>query len=107
MRRTSLKPFASQRILATMKKTAIVFSVLLVLSMLAHALDYPLAKPQIESGAGRPVPDFVLKDQDGKDFRLADQKGRKVLIVFYRGSWCPYCMAQLRISRLTGRSSIS
>ena len=67
-----------------------------LLSTLALALDYPLAKPQIESNAGKPAPDFVLKDQDGKDFRLADQKGSKVLIVFYRGHWCPYCMAQLK-----------
>ena len=62
----------------------------------ALALDYPLAKPQIASNAGKPAPDFVLKDQDGKDFRLADQKGSKVLIVFYRGHWCPYCMMQLK-----------
>jgi peroxiredoxin len=67
-----------------------------LLSALAFALDYPLAKPQVESNAGKPVPDFVLKDQAGKDFRLADQKGSKVLIVFYRGHWCPYCMAQLK-----------
>jgi peroxiredoxin len=60
------------------------------------ALDYPLAKPQIASNAGRPAPDFLLKDQDGKDFRLSDHKGSKVLIVFYRGHWCPYCMAQLK-----------
>ena len=69
--------------------------VLIAISAVA-AWDYPLAKPQIASNAGKPAPDFTLKDQDGNDFSLASQRGRKVLIVFYRGHWCPYCMAQLK-----------
>lgn len=36
--------------------------------------------------------DFKAKDQNGKDVRLKDllKKG-KVVLVFYRGQWCPYC----------------
>lgn len=79
-----------------MRKPVLCLSALLALSFAAFALDYPLAKPQIESNAGKPAPDFTLKDQDGKDFRLSDQKGSKVLIVFYRGHWCPYCMMQIK-----------
>ncbi|MEO6119377.1 MAG: peroxiredoxin family protein [Terriglobales bacterium] len=77
-----------------MKKSLLVLIVLFAIG--AFAFDYPLGKPQIESNAGKPAPDFVLKDQDGKDFRLSEQKGSKVLIVFYRGHWCPYCVAQLK-----------
>ncbi|MET0466111.1 MAG: peroxiredoxin-like family protein [Chitinophagaceae bacterium] len=38
------------------------------------------------------APDFKAKDQDGKEVRLKDllKKG-KVVLVFYRGEWCPYC----------------
>lgn len=38
------------------------------------------------------APDFKAKDQDGNDIRLKDllKKG-KVVLVFYRGYWCPYC----------------
>lgn len=79
-----------------MRKHLLRLLVLIALSVTAFALDYPLAKPQTESNAGKPAPDFMLKDQDGKDFRLSDQKGGKVLIVFYRGHWCPYCMMQLK-----------
>lgn len=42
------------------------------------------------------APDFKGKDQYGKEFRLKDQlkKGRVVLL-FYRGYWCPYCNKEL------------
>ncbi len=38
------------------------------------------------------APDFKAKDQYGTEIRLKDllKKG-KVVLVFYRGNWCPYC----------------
>ena len=38
------------------------------------------------------APDFKAKDQHGTEIRLKDllKKG-KVVLVFYRGNWCPYC----------------
>jgi cytochrome oxidase Cu insertion factor (SCO1/SenC/PrrC family) len=44
-------------------------------------------KPQIASAAGQPAPDFVLTDQSGQPFHLADQRGHRVLLIFYRGYW--------------------
>lgn len=45
---------------------------------------------------GSKAPDFKGKDQNDKDIRLKDllKKG-KVVMVFYRGQWCPYCNKQL------------
>jgi len=45
---------------------------------------------------GSKAPDFKAKDQDGNDVRLKDllKKG-KVVLVFYRGYWCPYCNREL------------
>ena len=42
------------------------------------------------------APDFKAKDQNGKEVRLKDllKKG-KVVLVFYRGQWCPYCNKEL------------
>jgi peroxiredoxin len=42
------------------------------------------------------APDFKAKDQNGNDIRLKDllKKG-KVVLVFYRGEWCPYCNREL------------
>lgn len=42
------------------------------------------------------APDFRAKDQNGTEIRLKDllKKG-KVVLVFYRGQWCPYCNKEL------------
>jgi peroxiredoxin len=42
------------------------------------------------------APDFKARDQNGKEVRLKDllKKG-KVVLVFYRGQWCPYCNKEL------------
>jgi peroxiredoxin len=46
---------------------------------------------------GDRAPDFMLKDQNGKDVRLSDlaSEGRVVLI-FFRGKYCLACRAALR-----------
>jgi peroxiredoxin len=42
------------------------------------------------------APDFRAKDQHGKEIRLKDLlKQGKVVLVFYRGEWCPYCNKEL------------
>jgi cytochrome oxidase Cu insertion factor (SCO1/SenC/PrrC family) len=46
-----------------------------------------LPKPQIASAAGQTAPDFTLIDQAGQPFHLADQRGHRVLLIFYRGYW--------------------
>ena len=43
------------------------------------------------------APDFKAKDQNGNDFHLKDQlKKGKVVLVFYRGEWSPYCVRMLQ-----------
>lgn len=42
------------------------------------------------------APRFTLPDENGRPVRLDDHLGRGPLVlVFYRGDWCPYCNAQL------------
>jgi peroxiredoxin len=43
------------------------------------------------------APDFKAKDQHGKEVRLRDLlKNGKVVLIFYRGQWCPYCNKYLK-----------
>lgn len=43
------------------------------------------------------APDFTGKDQYGKTISLTDElKKGPVVLVFYRGQWCPYCNRQLK-----------
>src|ERR1700689_5367811 len=40
---------------------------------------------------GAPAPDFALKDQNQKEVKLSDFKGKNVVIVFYPLDWSPVC----------------
>ena len=40
---------------------------------------------------GSPAPDFALKDQNQKEVKLADFRGKKVVIIFYPLDWSPVC----------------
>ena len=43
------------------------------------------------------APDFKGKDQNGNDVVLKDlRKKGPVVIIFYRGYWCPYCNKELQ-----------
>ncbi len=43
------------------------------------------------------APEFTAKDQNGKVISLEDAlKNGKVVLIFYRGQWCPYCNKQLK-----------
>lgn len=55
--------------------------------------------PQPESIAldAQKAPDFQLKNQEGRSVRLRSlTRQGPVLVVFYRGSWCPFCVSELR-----------
>lgn len=46
---------------------------------------------------GSHAPDFKGKDQTGAEIHLKDlTKKGKVVLVFYRGQWCPYCNRELK-----------
>ena len=46
---------------------------------------------------GEAAPDFELHDARGGNVTLAGLRGEgPVVLVFYRGAWCPYCNLQLR-----------
>ena len=43
------------------------------------------------------APDFTAKDQSGKVINLKSQlKNNEVVMVFYRGQWCPFCNKELK-----------
>lgn len=43
------------------------------------------------------APEFTAKDQHGKNISLSTElKKGAVVLVFYRGQWCPFCNRQLK-----------
>ena len=75
-----------------MKKTFSFLILLLITTIAVSAQD----KPEglfINSKA----PDFKAKDQNGADISLKElRKKGAVVVVFYRGNWCPYCNKELK-----------
>ncbi len=50
-------------------------------------------KPEIK--VGDTAPDFTLKDQDQKEVKLSDYKGKKnVVLCFYPLDWSPVCQGE-------------
>ena len=53
---------------------------------------------QLVDGDAEIAPDFTLPDAaSGQDYRLLQWRGRDVLLVFFRGTWCPFCREQMRV----------
>ena len=45
---------------------------------------------------GETAPDFILKDQDGKEFRLFNLRGKPVLLSFHPLAWTGVCAKQMQ-----------
>ncbi len=53
--------------------------------------------PGLGLDVGAKIPDVTARDPEGNPVRLHDLAGRQpLLLVFYRGGWCPYCNFQIR-----------
>jgi len=48
---------------------------------------------------GEPAPDFIMPTMDGRDIRLSNYRGKKVLLTFFRYATCPFCT--IRFARLS------
>ena len=74
-----------------MKKTNLLSSLLLIL------LSFMVSTNPEGLKVNDKAPNFSAKDQNGKTVELNKLiKSGSVVIVFYRGEWCPYCNKQLR-----------
>lgn len=51
--------------------------------------------PDARLDVGSKLPEFELTDLDGNAVRSTDLMGAPAVWLFYRGNWCPFCMAQI------------
>ncbi|MDY6943817.1 MAG: redoxin domain-containing protein [Pseudomonadota bacterium] len=52
--------------------------------------------PSDALAVGQTLPDFSLQDDQGRPVVSKDFLGRSTLFLFFRGNWCPLCMAQIK-----------
>jgi thiol-disulfide isomerase/thioredoxin len=52
---------------------------------------------------GKPAPDFILRDLDGREVHLSELRGKPVLLDFW-ATWCGYCREALPSVELMHRS---
>jgi cytochrome oxidase Cu insertion factor (SCO1/SenC/PrrC family) len=66
-----------------------VVSAALILFLVRAAPSGSVSKPPpvTPPAVGKLAPDFTLVDQNGKRVTLSAARGRKVVLVFYRGYW--------------------
>lgn len=52
---------------------------------------------QSSIGTGKRFPDFILQNTNDETVALQELlKNGKVIVAFFRGSWCPYCNLELK-----------
>ena len=79
---------------------AIVSAVVASLGLLGFVAFVEVASAQVPApptalAVGVRPPEFTLPDEAGKATSLTDLAGQPTLLVFYRGSWCPFCRSEL------------
>lgn len=55
-----------------------------------------MVEKQTPLKTGEIAPDFVLKDHNGKDFRLSELRGKRVLLSFHPLAWTEVCAKQMQ-----------
>lgn len=61
----------------------------------AVTMSKSASQPVSGSGLGEAAPDFELKDNQGESWRLSDQRGKVVALIFYPRDETPVCTRQM------------
>ena len=90
------------------KRWGLVAVILLALSLLSGCDNDPAATDALNSTSGfsdvqgvklevgKPAADFTLSDYRGNSVTLSGYQGKSnVMLLFYRGYWCPFCIGHL------------
>ena len=87
----------------TQKTSTAIKLILLVLLSLPFTQSFSQSKKEImKIKPPQPAPNFIMKDLNGITINLADYRGKKIMLTFYRNVGCPVC--NLRFHELQEQS---
>lgn len=90
----ALKAFEAQQAKVNDPKAAFSPAEVAIMEQAQLALAKKLPNPGLK--VGDKAPDFSLPNVAGHPVRLSDElENGPVILVFYRGAWCPFCNLQL------------
>lgn len=49
----------------------------------------------VKKAVAEKTPDFVLRDLEGRRFRLSDFRGKKPVMIIFTATWCTYCREEI------------
>jgi peroxiredoxin len=80
-----------------LRYAAIGFTGLAVLALVLYTFELSrFDRGELSVHPGDPFPEFALQSSTGEPFSSAQTRGRSAaLYIFYRGGWCPFCVAEL------------
>ena len=80
----------------TVQIIAIVVAVI-VAAVVATILALRKGRPPVPDDlkVGKPLPDFAAIDEQGDPVRSTELHGAPAVLLFVRGTWCPFCSSQV------------
>ena len=73
-----------------------IIAVVLVVGILIVLRDKVRGRPVPDQlKPGNPLPEFTAVDEDGNAVRSSQLAGAPAILLFVRGSWCPFCSKQV------------
>jgi peroxiredoxin len=80
------------------EQQSLLISVLLALGWLAYLTWYSSFNSRNTSvlEVGKTLPDFTLENAQKEQVSVNNLSGYFKIFIFYRGNWCPLCMAQIK-----------
>jgi len=72
-------------------------ALLLVATYVATTVLVAMPPVEFAFDIGDPLPEFIVPPHtlDGEPLQLEDHRGERVVLLFHRGGWCPFCQAEL------------
>jgi peroxiredoxin len=74
---------------------AVAIAVACPLLISADAGSAPKPREAAKTAIAEKAPDFVLKDLNGRKYRLSDFKGKQPVLIIFGTTWCPSCRAEI------------